>query len=231
MTQDSGSAADADRTARYRNRSCSRAYLPCQNSTVSGTIRQPPQNGGSGTGSSSSAKRSCARACNASSAARSGSTVDCGLAQAPIRDPRGRLAQYSCAVSSDTLTTGPRIVHLPLQPDPGEGRRRPRVGLQVLALVRGQVRVEHHTGLVHALAQHAATGHLTGRGGRGHHHRVGFTKIRRRLHRPTRHGTASPNRPQDHSRPDLPASSSPASPPDPAGGRPPHQPGNQPYRC
>ena len=35
-------------------------------------------------------------------------TVDCGLAQAPIREPRGRVAQYSLAVSSDTRTTGPR---------------------------------------------------------------------------------------------------------------------------
>ena len=49
------------------------------------------------------------RPCSASSASRSGSTLDCGLAHAPIRDPRGRVAQYaSRSLRRSTRTTGPR---------------------------------------------------------------------------------------------------------------------------
>src|SRR6478609_7680783 len=38
----------------YTNRSCNRFCLPCQNSTLSGTTLNPPQNSGTGTSSTPS---------------------------------------------------------------------------------------------------------------------------------------------------------------------------------
>src|SRR5690606_32303377 len=77
---------------------------PCQNSTVSGTTRSPPQCGGAGT---SPGNRSAAAAYAASSCRRELSTRDCGLAQAPSWAPRGRRAKYASTSGRGTCCTLP----------------------------------------------------------------------------------------------------------------------------
>ena len=55
-----------------------------------------------------------------SSAARSGTTCDCGLAQAPSWEPRGRVAKYASVSARSTRSTRPGDDHLPLHREPRE---------------------------------------------------------------------------------------------------------------
>src|SRR6476469_6318128 len=86
-----------------------RSMRPCQNSTTSGRMRQPPQCGGTGT-SSASAKRRWTFASAFSSTVRSRTTADCGEAHAPSCEPRGRDDQYVLVSAGLTFSTVPRTV-------------------------------------------------------------------------------------------------------------------------
>ena len=75
------------------SRSCSRLLRPAQNSTSSGTIRNPPHRGGTGTsvGLPVSGQRAANSAYRSSSTAREATGADCSEVQAEIREPHGRV--------------------------------------------------------------------------------------------------------------------------------------------
>ena len=68
-------------------RSCSREYLPCQNSTDFGITKYPPQCSGLGICSPSGHFFSKSEKLFSNSALEE-SSLDCALAQAPICEPR-----------------------------------------------------------------------------------------------------------------------------------------------
>src|SRR5690606_39749683 len=86
-------------------RSCRRSGLPCQNSIVSGINRYPPQCGGSGMSSPNSDRRS---ATVVSSSPRLASGELCRDAQAPSREPGGRLWKYAADSSQSSARLATR---------------------------------------------------------------------------------------------------------------------------
>lgn len=89
----------------YCTRSWRRLGRPCQNSHLTGMMRQPPQNGGLVT--SLDANRASTSATRFSRTSRLSITSDCGEAHAPIWEPLGRLAKYASLSSSEIRSTLP----------------------------------------------------------------------------------------------------------------------------